>query len=107
MGRIAGVPNKITADVKDKLRLVLVSFINCSKDDSISANNNKKYFKMSQVKVLINSIEKSRASYLNTVQILSKENIKFKKDEYSWNIIEITEHLYWAEFWGLRLWQKF
>ena len=55
---------------------------------------------MSQVKVLINSVEKSRASYLNTVQILSKENIEFKKDEYSWNIIEITEHLYWAEFLG-------
>ena len=53
---------------------------------------------MSQVKVLINSVEKSRASYLNTVQILSKDNIEFKKNEYSWNIIEITEHLYWAEF---------
>ena len=61
---------------------------------------------MSQVKVLINSVEKSRASYLNTVQILSKENIEFKKDEYSWNIIEITEHLYWAEFLGVAVMAK-
>ena len=61
---------------------------------------------MSQVKVLINSVEKSRASYLNTVQILSKDNIEYKKNEYSWNIIEITEHLYWAEFLGIAVMAK-
>ena len=61
---------------------------------------------MSQVKALINSVEKSRTSYLNTVQILSKDNIEFKKNEYSWNIIEITEHLYWAEFLGIAVMAK-
>ena len=61
---------------------------------------------MSQVKALINSVEKSRTSYLNTVQILSKDNIEFKKNEYSWNIIEITEHLYWAEFLGIAVMEK-
>lgn len=61
---------------------------------------------MSQVEVLINSVEKSRASYLNTVQRLSKDNIEFKKNEYSWNIIEITEHLYWAEFLGVAVMAK-
>ena len=61
---------------------------------------------MSQVQFLIKSVEKSRASYLNTVQILSKENIEFKKDENSWNIIEITEHLYWAEFLGVAVMAK-
>ena len=53
---------------------------------------------MSQVKVLINSFKKSRASYLNMLKILSKGNIELKKNEYSWNIIETTEHVYWAEF---------
>ena len=61
---------------------------------------------MSQVEVLINSVEKSRASYLNTVQSLSKDNIEFKKNEHSWNIIEITEHLYWAEFLGVAVMAK-
>ena len=61
---------------------------------------------MSQVKALINSVEKSRASYLNTVQILSKDKIEFKKNENSWNIIEITEHLYWAEFLGVAVMAK-
>ena len=37
---------------------------------------------MSQVEFLINSVEKSRASYLNTVKSLSKDNIEFKKNEH-------------------------
>ena len=61
---------------------------------------------MSQVKVLINSVEKSRTSYLNTLQILSKDNIEFKKNEYSWNITEINEHLYGAEFLGIAVMAK-
>ena len=56
---------------------------------------------MSKVKSLVNSVENSRKSYIRTIGQLSKEVTNHKPNESSWNIVEITEHLYWAEFLGV------
>ena len=61
---------------------------------------------MSKVKSLVNSVEISRKSYIQTIGQLSKEITNHKPDESSWNIVEITEHLYWAEFLGIAVMAK-
>ena len=61
---------------------------------------------MSKVKSLVNSVEISRKSYIQTIGQLSKEITNHKPDESTWNIVEITEHLYWAEFLGIAVMAK-
>ena len=61
---------------------------------------------MSKVKSLVNSVEISRKSYIQTIRQLSMEVTKHKPNESSWNIVEITEHLYWAEFLGIAVMAK-
>ena len=61
---------------------------------------------MSKVKSLVNSVEISRKSYIQTIGQLSKEITNHKPNESSWNIVEITEHLYWAEFLGIAVMAK-
>ena len=61
---------------------------------------------MSKVKSLVNSVENSRKSYIRTIGQLSKEVTNHKPNESSWNIVEITEHLYWAEFLGIAVMAK-
>ena len=61
---------------------------------------------MSKVKSLVNSVENSRKSYIQTIGQLSKEVTNHKPNESSWNIVEITEHLYWAEFLGIAVMAK-
>ncbi len=61
---------------------------------------------MSKVKSLFNSVENSRKSYIKTIGQLSKEITNHKPNESSWNIVEITEHLYWAEFLGIAVMAK-
>ena len=61
---------------------------------------------MSKVKSLVNSVENSRKSYIQTIGQLSKEVTNHKPNESSWNIVEITEHLYWAEFLGVAVMAK-
>ena len=61
---------------------------------------------MSKVKSLVNSIEVSRKSYIQTIGQLSKEVTNHKPNKSSWNIVEITEHLYWAEFLGVAVMAK-
>ena len=61
---------------------------------------------MSKVKSLVNSVENSRKSYIRTIEQLSKEVTNHKPNESSWNIVEITEHLYWAEFLGVAVMAK-
>ena len=61
---------------------------------------------MSKVKSLVNSVEISRKSYIQTIGQLSKEVTNHKPNESSWNIVEITEHLYWAEFLGVAVMAK-
>ena len=61
---------------------------------------------MSKVISLVNSVENSRKSYIKTIGQLSKEITNHKPNESSWNIVEITEHLYWAEFLGIAVMAK-
>ena len=61
---------------------------------------------MSKVKSLVNSVEISRKSYIQTIGQLSNEITNHKPNESSWNIVEITEHLYWAEFLGIAVMAK-
>jgi hypothetical protein len=56
---------------------------------------------MNQVQLLIDSINKARADYLEEVESLSPYQISYKVSDDVWNAIEITEHLYWAEQNGL------
>jgi len=46
---------------------------------------------------LILEIEKSRAIFIQSVCGLSIEQVRFKISEQEWSILEITEHLTWAE----------
>tara|TARA_X000000950_G_scaffold203704_1_gene245188 strand:- start:1114 stop:1656 length:543 start_codon:yes stop_codon:yes gene_type:complete len=61
---------------------------------------------MSIVKTLLSSIEFSRDNYIQTIGDLSEEITNYKPNESSWNIVEITEHLYWAEFLGVAVMAK-
>tara|TARA_B100001121_G_scaffold301968_1_gene313932 strand:+ start:716 stop:961 length:246 start_codon:yes stop_codon:yes gene_type:complete len=61
---------------------------------------------MSKVKSLVNSVETSRKSYIQTIGQLSKEITNHKSNESSWNIVEIIEDLYWAEFLGVAVMAK-
>ena len=61
---------------------------------------------MSKVENLVNSVEISRVGYIQTIGELSKEIANHKPNETSWNIVEITEHLYWAEFLGVAFMAK-
>ncbi len=61
---------------------------------------------MSTVEKLLSSIEFSRNNYIQTIGDLSEEITNHKPNESSWNIVEITEHLYWAEFLGVAVMAK-
>ena len=61
---------------------------------------------MSTVEKFLSSIEFSRDSYIQTIGSLSLEITNHKPNEFSWNIVEITEHLYWAEFLGVAVMSK-
>lgn len=49
---------------------------------------------------LIDEIRNVRTVYIDTVSFLSDENTQWKPIATTWNILEITEHLYWAEYLG-------
>jgi len=61
---------------------------------------------MSKVENLVNSVGISRGSYIKTIGKLSKDVANHKPNKSSWNIVEITEHLYWAEFLGVAVMAK-
>jgi len=56
---------------------------------------------MSKVKELIQSIAESRNRYVNLVASVSESLAQTKPSPDVWNVVEITEHLYWAEHGGL------
>ncbi len=51
--------------------------------------------------ILIKDIEISRNRYLAEVNILTQKQSQWKPSPEVWNVIEITEHLFWAEQGGL------
>ncbi len=56
---------------------------------------------MNIVKSLIEEVRLARQAYLTQVLSVTETQALFKKTPDTWNIIEITEHLYWAEHGGI------
>ncbi|MEN9686279.1 MAG: hypothetical protein RLZZ28_2065 [Bacteroidota bacterium] len=56
---------------------------------------------MNKVTVLINQVAIARNNYLDAIKNTSEADAQLKPDPGSWNIIENTEHLFWAEQGGI------
>lgn len=56
---------------------------------------------MNNADELIKQIERSRKSYLELVGRYTEQEARWKPDADIWNMVEITEHLYWAEHGGI------
>ncbi len=56
---------------------------------------------MDKIKQLILEIKNARQSYLNSIGSISEEQAKWKPSPEVWSIVDITEHLYWAEHGGI------
>lgn len=52
---------------------------------------------MNKVQEFIQIVYKSRNEYLEVIAALTEEQAHWKPDAETWNICEITEHLFWAE----------
>lgn len=56
---------------------------------------------MNSVEQLIDDVSSSRFLYLEKVSSLTEHEASWKPDAEVWNVIEITEHLFWAEQGGI------
>jgi len=56
---------------------------------------------MNKVHQLISEVDHSRNHYISIINNLTQEKAVFKKTEDVWNIVDITEHLFWAEQGGI------
>ncbi|MEZ4904612.1 MAG: DinB family protein [Spirosomataceae bacterium] len=56
---------------------------------------------MNQVKKLISEVLASRNRFLDTVSKCSEQQAQWKPVAEVWSIVEITEHLFWAEHGGI------
>jgi len=56
---------------------------------------------MSKTHQLIDKVKEARNAYLRAIQRVSEAKGLWKPSVNEWNIIEITEHLYWAEHGGI------
>ncbi|MCU0381975.1 MAG: DinB family protein [Chitinophagaceae bacterium] len=52
---------------------------------------------MNKVAELIHEVKKARMSYLEILLSVTEEQAQWKPSPDTWNMVEITEHLYWAE----------
>lgn len=52
---------------------------------------------MSKVKNLVDAVAKSRNNYLKTIAQFTEIEAQAKPDAFIWNVVENTEHLFWAE----------
>ena len=52
---------------------------------------------MNTIQKLIGDVSTARSLFLNEISNVTEINAQWKPDPDSWNIIEITEHLFWAE----------
>lgn len=46
---------------------------------------------------LIHQVEQARSAFIDSIKGLSVQQIEFKPSEQEWSILQITEHLVWAE----------
>ena len=56
---------------------------------------------MNSVKNLINDVASARNSYLLQLDTMTEQQAQWKPAPESWNMMEITEHLFWAEQGGI------
>jgi hypothetical protein len=56
---------------------------------------------MSQVKRLIAEVATARNNYLHRLEPITAQKAQWKPTPDVWNVIEITEHLFWAEQGGI------
>jgi hypothetical protein len=56
---------------------------------------------MNKVHHLIAEVGLARKNYISIIQNLTQEKAIYKKADNVWNIVEITEHLFWAEQGGI------
>mgnify|MGYP003344505250 FL=1 len=56
---------------------------------------------MDTIEKLILEISDARNLYLERISNLTEEQSKWKPQPDSWNITEVTEHLFWAEHNGI------
>ena len=56
---------------------------------------------MNKVHQLIAEVGKSRNNYFSIIKNLTQEKAAFKDSEDVWSIVDITEHLFWAEQGGI------
>ncbi len=52
---------------------------------------------MNQVEKLISNLATSRNNYLSAVNALTEQQAQWKSATDVWSVVEITEHLFWAE----------
>ena len=50
---------------------------------------------------LLADVAEARARYVATVRDISETDANWKPDPESWNVVQITEHLFWAEQGGI------
>jgi len=56
---------------------------------------------MNKTHQLISAIKVARQSYLDTIQSATEMQALWKPSADVWNIVDVTEHLYWAEHGGI------
>ena len=56
---------------------------------------------MNQIEKLIAEISVARNSYLKAVSSFSEQQAQWKSSPEVWSVVEITEHLFWAEQGGI------
>lgn len=62
---------------------------------------------MNTVNKLIQDVSTARQRYLYQIERCTQEQAQWKPDPDSWNMVEITEHLFWAEQGGiLGMWKS-
>lgn len=60
------------------------------------------------IEKLVRQVAESRQNYLEVVAQFSETQAQFKPNPESWNAIEVTEHLFWAEQGGiLGMWKTY
>jgi DinB superfamily len=59
------------------------------------------FTKMSQIDKLLTDVSVARTFYLDLVRTFSDEQAQWKSAPDVWNVVEITEHLFWAEYGGI------
>jgi hypothetical protein len=59
------------------------------------------FYVMNNIEPLILDIKNARQSYLHSISSISEKQASWRPFPEVWNVVEITEHLYWAEHGGI------